>query len=78
MSPEEADRWSFLARAASLEFSQTSWMGALLAPVSAGGFGARYVAMLAGSKYDAAANLWMTVVAGLLVAGVIGGLLVLS
>jgi len=78
MSPEEADRWSLLARAVSLEFSETSWMGALLAPVSAGGLGALYVAMLAGSKYDAAANLWMTVVAGLLVAGVIGSLLMLS
>lgn len=78
MSPEEADRWSLLARAVSLEFSQTSWMGTLLAPVSAGVLGALYVTMLTGSKYDAAANLWRTVVAGLLVAGVMGGLLVLS
>lgn len=71
MSPEEADRWSLLARAVSLEFSETSWMGALLAPVSAAGFGALYVAMLAGLKYDAVANLWMTVVAGLLAAGLL-------
>lgn len=77
MSPEEADRWSRLARAVSLEFSGESWMGALLAPVSASGLAALFLAMLVGSKYDASANPWSTFVAGVVVTGVIGGFLIL-
>lgn len=60
---DEADRWSELARAVSLELSHRSWLGVQFAPVTAGATTGVLVSLLASAKkvdQSTSAWLWMT------------------